>query len=67
MGLGRIHWRTYIYTYNLTHVDASAKLNKTRYAETCAQASTTCVCSDDSTHNLFKLRQGTLELEADMF
>lgn len=42
----------YIYTYSHTHVDASAKLNKTCYAETCGQASTTCVCSDNSTHNL---------------
>lgn len=43
---------THIYTYSHTRVDASAKLN-TNSAETCAQASTTCVCSDDSTHNLF--------------
>ena len=42
----------FMYIYSLTHVNASAKLNTTCYAETCTQASTTCVCSDNSTHNL---------------
>lgn len=39
---------TRIYTYSHTR---SAKLNTRFFAETCAQASTTC--SDISTHNLF--------------
>lgn len=28
----------YMYTFSQTHVNASAKFNKTHYAETCAQA-----------------------------